>query len=195
MYGHAMKGIRLSLPRQPFALVPRFGETSELPAHLHFDGYSLLPDGDVGEDFIRRVWYVDDVQSEYGSRVELLADGGCRIKGRHTDLATFKNKRWSFQKECRFILHAMVGPVKCEDQREWTRRFVELARTHDWQYGGPSTPHIDLPLTTEALSRAEVVLGPLADESDLLVVESLIATLATGIRVRRSDLTGLIRHR
>lgn len=196
MYGHAMRGVRLSLPRQPFALVPAFGLGNSLPQNLRFDGYCLLPDSDASEDFVRSVNYVDDVQAEYHKRVQLLEDGGCRIQGRHTDLATFKHRRWSFQQEVRFILHAMVGPSDFENQQQWTKKFIEIAGTEEWQHGGPATSHIDLPLSADALIDAKVVLGPLTDESDRLIVESLVASHDAGyLRVQKSDLAGLIRHR
>lgn len=195
MYGQAMKGVRISLPRQPFALVPTFGPGSSLPSNLHFDGYSLLPDSSDESDFLRQVSYVDDVEAEYRKRVEVFEDGGCRILGRSTDLATFKHRRWSFQQEVRFVVHAMIGPSGWESQQDWAKKFIEIAGTAEWQHGGPATSYIDLPLSKEAFVNAEVVLGPLADQSDQLIVESLVATLAAGVRIRKSDLTGLIRHR
>ncbi len=195
MYGHAMKGVRLSLPRQPFALVPKFGPTHILPTELFFDGYSLLPDSDNDDDFIREVVYVDDVHAEYLKRVQVHANGDCAISGRHTDLATFKHTRWSFQREVRFILHAMLSPAGCKDHAEWHQKFLEIAGSFRWRYGGPDTPFIDLPIAKSALEKAEIVLGPLCDNSDQLIVESLSATLAPTARIRSSQLTGLIRNR
>lgn len=194
MYGHAMKGVRLSLPRQPFALVPKFGPTQALN-DLFFDGYGLLPDSDADVDFIRRVVYVDDVQGEYRKRVQVRANGDCVISGRHTDLATFKHMRWSFQREVRFILHAVLAPAACKDGAEWHQKFMEIVGSFRWRYGGPDTAFIDLPIDEGAFEKIEIVLGPLCDHSDQLIVESLVASLAPTARIHRSQLTGLIRHR
>ncbi|WP_155952078.1 DUF2971 domain-containing protein [Pseudoxanthomonas suwonensis] len=194
MYGDAMKGVRISLPRQPFALVPRLASLHSMQ-DIRGQGYILLPDLiDNENDFLSRVNYVDDVAAEYASRVEILGNG-FRINGRATAIATFKNKYWSFQQEVRFILQASPGPVGWIDDSQWATKFVELAESGGWGAFGPETTFIDRKLATDALDRGEVVLGPLATESDRLIVESLIATLAPGLQLRQSKLTGLIRHR
>ena len=194
MYGDAMKGVRISLPRQPFALVPRLASFDSIN-EIRGQGYILSPDHiDDEKDFLSRVNYVDDVAAEYASRVEIVGDG-FRINGRATALATFKNKYWSFQREVRFILHASPGPSGWSNDSEWAVKFGELAKSGGWGAFGPETTFIDRALAIDALDRGEVVLGPLATESDRLIVESLIATLAPGLQLRNSKLTGLIRHR
>lgn len=194
MYGDAMRGVRISLPRQPFALVPRLTSLDSM-RDVRGQGYILSPDLiDDENDFLSRVSYVDDVAAEYASRVEII-DGGFRINGRATTIATFKNKYWSFQREVRFVLHASPGPAGWDNDNEWATKFGELAKSGGWGAFGPETTFIDRALAADALDRGAVVLGPLATESDRLIVESLIATLAPRVQLRHSKLTGLIRHR
>lgn len=195
MYGDAMKGVRISFPRQPFAQVPRLSDPDSM-LHIKGQGYTLTPDLiDDDEDFLSRVIYVDDVAAEYADRVEITGPDGFRIRGRPTALATLKNRRWSFQQEVRFVLHAMPGPSSWTTDAEWAMKFHEMTKSGAWGAFGPNLRFIDRDLSADALDQGEVVLGPLADDSSRFIVESLIATLAPKLRLRRSGLTGLIRHR
>lgn len=64
MYGDAMKGVRISLPRQPFAQVPRLSDPASIPS-LRCQGYTLTPDLiDDERQFLSRVVYVDDVAAQ-----------------------------------------------------------------------------------------------------------------------------------
>lgn len=190
-----MKGVRISLPRQPFAQVPRLSDPESM-LHIRGQGYILSPDHIADEsEFLSRVHYVDDVSAEYASRVELLQPHGFRVSGRATSLATVKNKYWEFQQEVRFVLHALNGPAGWIPELDWLESFREFTEAGVWGAFGPQATFIDRPLAANALIRGEVTLGPLTNESDHVVVESLIATLAPGLRLRNSKLTGLIRHR
>lgn len=195
MYGDAMKGVRISLPRQPFADVTRISDASSV-ARSRYQGYTLIPDViDHPDEFLSNVVYVNDVAECYATRIEFFDLDGVRINGRATALATFKNRYWEFQKEVRFILHAVPGPTGWATDQEWAVKFAEMTRAGKWGMIGPDVLYIDRPISEEALSSAEVVLGPLANDSDRLIAESLIASWAPGLPLRKSELTGLIRHR
>lgn len=195
MYGDAMRGVRISLPRLPFADVPRISDPLSM-LRSRYQGYMLTPDIiDCPEDFLSRVVYVDDVAECYATRIESFDLNGVRINGRATALATFKNRYWEFQKEVRFILHAVPGPTGWTNDQEWALKFAELVETDKWGMLGPDVLYIDRALSHDALSCADVVLGPLASDSDRLIVESLIASWAPKLSLRDSKLTGLIRHR
>lgn len=195
MYGDAMRGVRISLPRQPFACVPIMSDPASISDPRH-QGYILSPDLiDDESEFLSRVKYVEDVAAEYAARVEMLGTDGFRVHGRPTALATFKNRYWSFQEEVRFILHAAPGPASWTNDREWATKFQELVEGGGWGPFGPAVRFIDRGLSDNAFAEGEVVLSPLTNDSDRLIVESLIATLAPELRLRQSDLTGLIRHR
>lgn len=195
MYGDAMKGVRISLPRQPFAQVPRISDLASMLS-IRGQGYMVAPDLIDNElDFLSRVNYVDDIAAEYAARFERIESGGFRIKGRPTVLATFKGRHWSFQEEVRFILQAMPGPTSWTSDSEWAEKFQNMAAAGEWGAFGPKLRFIDRDLSADSLTQGEVVLGPLADESSRVIVEALIASFAPGMRLRKSDLTGLIRHR
>lgn len=195
MYGDAMRGVRISLPPQPFAEIPRISESVATP-ELRYQGYTLLPDMFDDEcQFISKVNYVDDVADEYAKRIEMIPTEGFRINGRTTELATFKNQYWSFQQEVRFILHAVVGPTGWSSIEEWAAGMKALNDSGKWGPHGPDVRFIDRDLSEGALTYGEVTLGPLSSDADRLIVEALISTLAPGLRLRESELKGLIRHR
>lgn len=197
MYGNAMKGVRISLPRQPFACVPLMSDSQSPMIDLCHHGYMLLPDTvDSAEDFLSRVIYVDDVAEEYRKRVKVSGPSSMTYHGRPTSLATFKNRYWEFQQEVRFILLAAAGPSGWKDQEEWAAMFTKMAtESMDWAKKGPAVKFIDMELASDALEKGEITLGPLANDADRLIVDALVTTLAPGLTVRDSRLKGLIRHR
>ncbi len=196
MYGNAMKGVRISLPRQPFACVPRISDPHSVMSEKSHQGYLIVPNQiDSAEEFLSRVSYVDDVAKEYSKRVTTPAPDSIKINGSGTALATFKNKAWEFQQEVRFILFAVRGPSGWKNQKEWAAMFADITKDADWMKQGPENKFIDRELAPDALDRGEIMLGPLANDADRLVVDALVATLAPGLTVRDSRLKGLIRHR
>ncbi|WP_143704007.1 MULTISPECIES: hypothetical protein [Luteimonas] len=195
MYGHAMKGVRISLPRQPFSQVPMLSPTF-LMNGLRCPGYVLSPDQIEDESmFLSRVNYVADIAAEYAARVQHLPPDGINVNGRIVQLATYKHLRWSFQQEVRFVLHATVGPSSWTDDADWARQYSELAEASIATKLRPTVRYIDRELSSAALASAKIVLGPLTDTSEQLIVESLVNSLAPGVPIRKSELTGLIRHR
>lgn len=197
MYGDAMKGVRISLPRQPFTNVPRLSDPSSVMSGMRRQGYTLMPaQNDSPEDFLSRVSYVDNVADEYRKRVKVLDANSMTASGPVTELATFKNKYWEFQQEVRFILFAIAGPSGWKNESEWISMLVEMFKGGmDSVMRGPETKYIDMGLAPDALDNGEITLGPLANDADRLIVDALVTTLAPGLTVRHSRLKGRIRHK
>jgi len=186
MYGDAMRGVRISFPGAPFdwhGFVP--------PPGMHaLDTFVPMPISEAisdtfmvnpflsKNDFCRAVTYVDDVAATWKART--WTDGNNLVSDDPRTLACFKDRRWEFQNEYRFVLHihgidpratSATGPI------------------------GPSFTHFDLPVSQMAFQALEVTMGPLRSGADRLIAESLLEKYAPKATLSESSLLGAIRPR
>lgn len=183
MYGDAMRGVRLALPKDMF----EWHDFIAPPEHFALRTYVPMPMSEaLGQDFMvhpflttsdfcKPVAYVDDVGAAWESRT--WTDGKDLVSDDPRNLACFKDKRWEFQSEHRFVIqiHGL--------------RKDSLAQ-------GPVTPnftHFDIPISQSALQSLEVTLGPLRTDADRLIVDALLAKYAPKATVNESSLLGAIR--
>jgi hypothetical protein len=209
MYGCDMRGVRISLPDDPFEwyLLNAYHQVPGTDAKWQFDnaeapfsvdevfgdGYLLLPQIERGR-FLKEVCYVEDVAEAYRQHVRNDGDN-IIIDGYPTDLAKYKWNKWEFQREHRFILNTLRGPRSTNNPQEYGARYCELVRDPLWRKQGALASHIYLKISAEALHKTIVTIGPLASDEDREQVGQLCTRYAPSARIRMSELQGTIRNK
>ncbi|MBD7953353.1 hypothetical protein H9654_03945 [Stenotrophomonas sp. Sa5BUN4] len=209
MYGDDKRGVRISLPDDPFQwhmLDGSYGipgtdikwtfDNVEAPysaEDVFGDGYLLMPSINRAE-FLKEVSYVEDVAQAYQHHVRQEGDM-ISISGHPTQLARFKWDRWKFQKEHRFVISAIRGPQKTNDPMEYGEKYRELVRDEHWHKKGALSTFIDLMVEPEIMESIAITLGPMCSEEDRERITKLCKSYAKKARVCQSDLTGKIRSK
>lgn len=206
MYGDAMKGVRISLPLNPFIWRT---ESVDWRDHLRMDKVeipfsleemlteetSISPTANMRKNFGRPVTYVSDVPNELRSFVTIHSDH-ISLRGEGTEIAFFKSLQWSFQSEFRYVL--LTAPGSDESYRGDVEAYL-ASRDRQREAGinfitwAPQKKHIDLRLDPEALAKMNIAIGPLAPGGTTEIVEALVAQYAPGASVKNSILSGTIR--
>lgn len=208
MYGDHMRGVRLSLPENPFVWhhhnfrwhesfgVDRLDAPFSLREMLSA-GIVIAPTVQMRRTFGQRVKYVTDVTSATRHLFEVGDNGEMIFKGEGNEIAFYKSDMWAFQKEYRYVLIVTPGHPEpfdgdieayLEGRRRWARSGI------NFMTAVPERLHIDLSLSSAALCQAQILVGPLATEETKDAVVSLAAALAPGARIARSGLSGTIRQ-
>lgn len=209
MYGDQMKGIRISVRPDPFIWHPidiRWHEQFQfIDLHAPYSveemlasNITLIPTPGMKKIFGQRVSYVSDVEAAIKNHYAASSPDELTLFGEGTEIAFYKSKVWEFQEEYRFVLAAHPGPETpyqgspadyIQSRGDWYRTGVDLIRDI------PNRTYIDLRLNPDALSSAQIIVGPLAPAGTLEIVESLVSTFAKGAKVSLSSLSNTIRPR
>lgn len=96
-------------------------------------------------------------------------------------VAIYKDKRWEFQDETRFIIFAVPGGLEEEYSEEKFFKKIKSGITSRVLY-------IDLPIKCEAFETMEILLVPNATKGTKLLVEALIEKYHPQIKVKTSAL-------
>ncbi|TAA09606.1 hypothetical protein EA658_05545 [Pseudoxanthomonas winnipegensis] len=188
MYGDKMRGVRISLSPQPFFWSPYepqngdYADRTCIPMPMSeaiTDDYKVFPFIEPGE-FLDKVVYVQNVAECWRKEMQVLP--GKLMSSDPRILARYKNERWKFQKEHRFVLMATGRPVGGATV-ETSRPLV------------PSATHIDVPLAATAFEELEVSLGPLRSHATRLIAEALLEKHAPEAKLAESELYGEVRAR
>ncbi len=137
--------------------------------------------------FYRKVQYVNDVSSELKGAVSKDANGGYQFQ--LSKFGAFKNSRWAFQQESRFVLNIYPNPQKIPYTDE---------RLAHWlcQVIGANIPnsisHYDMDLDGNALSAMEITMCPNMSEGNKIIVESLCNTYLGNVKPKESQLSRLV---
>ncbi|WP_157745264.1 hypothetical protein [Luteimonas chenhongjianii] len=210
IYGDSMKGVRISLPDDPFNqhILDGKYEVPGTAAHWEFDrvaapftldeiigdGYFLFPTVFVENagSFLRDVTYVADVGQAYRERIS-AAEGTVTINGGASDLAYIKWDRWAFQKECRFVLQAFRGVPGGKKNERFGDEYLRMVRGGSIFKQGLGTEYLYLRLRDDAIRQLVVTLGPTASDGDKEGVRAFLAAHAPDVRVMESCFLGAVR--
>lgn len=209
MYGNDKRGVRISLPDDPFEwnLLNAYHQIPGTDAKWHFDnaeapfrldevfgdGYLLLPVIDRS-CFLKKVCYVEDVAAAYKQHIRREGET-IVISGYPTELARYKWNRWEFQQEHRFVLTTLRGPRRTDNPQEYGARYYDLVRDPLWHRQGALSPYIDLKLAPRVLRDIGITIGPLCSGKDRDEVSRLRDRYAPRARIRLSELQGKIRQK
>lgn len=210
-YGDSYRGVRISLPTDPFEWEFLDGihsppgttaswEFKEVRAPFRWEemcgnGYVLIPPGIDGRPFLQPVTYVDDVQAVYERHVRTDVDT-LIVDGHITDLAHYKWRKWEHQKEHRFVLKTASAPaIEPSDAERYGPALMKLMKTPEWPYQGALATHVHLRLSSTAIDRLVVTAGPLVTEEGKERIGRILKQHAPLARMISSELEGSIRSR
>lgn len=102
-------------------------------------------------------------------------------------LGLLKNMQWKFQKESRllFVAFPKNHPFYGMTDHEFGEMLLGMMA-----HKALKLSYLDLPLKDEAFNQMEIMLGPRCNESDRIIVDSLVSSYlqSKGIKVKQSSL-------
>jgi len=209
MYGDLSRGVRFSLENDPFIwhrIDARWHEKFsfiDLKAPYSLSemltpGMILIPSVSMKETFCQPVRYVDNVDAARREHYSQINHGEIELIGQGHEIAFIKNRSWEFQNEYRYVLIAAPGPSVgySGDPQAYLDAMKSWFRTPsgaNYLTGAPEREYVDLKISTTALEKSEILVGPLAPEGTFEKVQALAAEYAPNAIIRRSALTGTMR--
>lgn len=211
IYTDKMRGVRITLdtdwmhyrplrPDPKWKLIQKGDLYSPVPFERFFnDNYIILPNFFERNKVLKKVHYVADPAIYFDNAVELTvhADGKAEMKiEKVNDFATYKQKIWEFQSEMRFVFFILPG-IKIPDDGPGNNQYISALPTHILNSIingiGPNIEYFDVDINPDILNNIAVTLGPLCDESDEILVDSLLKKYTSNGTSQKSKLTGNIR--
>jgi len=211
MYTDKMRGVRISLDSdwmyyRPLRPDPKYNLTlvGTLYAPITFekffnDNYLILPNVFQRDKVLKKVKYVDDPSDYLKHVIELTVqpNGNAVLKMKEVnDFAIYKRKVWAFQEEVRFVLFILPAiPIPSDAFRneEYLRALPDHILNSIVNGDGPNLEYFDVDINPNVLNKLIVTLGPLCDEGDEILVDSLLKKYTSDGILQRSKLTGDIR--
>lgn len=163
------------------------------PKDIVATNYMIMPivKGNMRSFFYREVEYVDDVKSEVKDAFKLtlkdnnLADTNINFG----KIGRYKNKRWTFQEECRFVINVFPFNPLYIDQN-----MVSTVCTQCYlQSKLLPFSYYDMHLKNEAINEVEVTMGPNLTEGQKTIVDALCKQYTNKGNVVESRLSGLLK--
>jgi hypothetical protein len=211
MYTEKMSGVRISLENdwmyyRPLKPDPKYGLIQEgaLYAPIPFekfynDNYFILPNIFERNKVLRKVKYVDDPSIFLKDVVEFKEhpDGKAEMTLRDVnDYATYKQSIWSFQQEVRFVLFILPGlpiPQDGFSNKQYLGNLPTFIINSILSGKGPNLEYYDIDIDPKVMDNIQVTLGPLCNEGDYILVDSLLKKYTNNGVLQKSKLTGNIR--
>lgn len=208
MYTRDMKGVRIGFPDMPFKMTPLKAPSSwnmvqngEIFSPISFDEmfcdtYCILPVFLTPEMFAGPVSYVPDMSIVYKNNVKLSVTPGCTQAhleiGNMASLPRTKDDDWAFQKEFRFVLlitPSIPVPPDGIGNPDFAKAFPSHVLSSFIEGLDPGIEYYDLELDETILNSIDVTIGPRAEYSDRLLVESLLSKYTKITKVNSSTLS------
>lgn len=205
MYGGDFCGLRISMEREMFQEYIVLGSDLQIPGgtgsictkippkDMNNPSFFIIPLHDYDNDlFYRKVVYVDDVYEYTKDAIKID-----NIRGNRGDMTMqmkpfgyYKNKRWEFQKESRFVLYVFPINMLIEGENPEISSLVTQSLLSNKPL--PFTFY-DMNLKEEAMNTMEITLSPSASEAQKILVKSLIDKHRPTAKVIDSSLGKLVR--
>lgn len=191
MYSSIDKGIRIAMPEDPFnhyTIEPFSCHNHGLGLRLSspFTKEQLFYNGEYTvinifdkqkKDFFKDVTYINDVKSFYKNSINhqmnpMTGESQIMIKN-FWDFGKYKEKKWEFQKESRFVLFTRkVLPlshplINGDVMKQYNKEAQKFVMPNDNKY-------IDVEFSEEAFKQMEITLPPCITPGNKIIVESLI---------------------
>lgn len=211
IYTDKMRGVRISLDSdwmyyRPLEPDPKWELTqvgkvySPVPFEKFYnDNYIILPNFLDRNQVLKKVHYVDDPAVYLGNVVNLTVepDGKAEMKmAKVNDFATYKQNIWGFEGEVRFVLFILPG-IRIPDDGHGNKQYVSALPRHILNSiitgNGPNLEYFDVDINPDILNNIDVTMGPLCDEGDEILVDSLLKKYTSNSTWQKSKLTGNIR--
>ena len=161
MYTPEMRGVRIGLPNGNHMFDESFDPNKKLSSFSR----ASLP-------------YPEFINVEYCAPVPMrIRQNGGSIRG--DDLGKTKSRDWAFENECRFRIFLVPRDDK-------TTRFANLHEFNSsWKVGDKKSRHTrfcDFLLRSDIIEKMELMLGPVAGESERIIVEALAGKYGIGLK-------------
>ncbi len=207
MYGGDAGGVRISIERDIMfkeyivsnlnlgnGMTMHGAIVSKIPPHdMENPDFFILPLVDYNNDvFYRHVKYVDDI-SIYTKDAFVMSnvkDGRCDLSIKTKPFGYYKNKRWQFQDETRFVLYIFPLNVLREGNNPEISSLVTQCL-----FSNKPLPfsHYDMHLKQEAVDTMKITLSPSVTEAQKIIVQSLVDKYAPSASIEESALGNVIR--
>lgn len=142
--------------------------------------------------FYRKIEYVDDVKQFANNSVHItqLTDGRTTVSIKNDKVGGYKNKRWAFQEESRFVLFFMPGNSVAtintpNFEAEKSRMISNIIQNKDLGFS-----FYDMCLSNEAFKNLIITMSPLSDNPQWAIVEALRDKYAQETKIVESNLKG-----
>lgn len=205
MYGGDFGGIRISLEQEMFqeyfvSDLDFGGQKSQgfiitkIPKKdFSNPDFWILPIVEYSNDlFYRHIIYVDDVFQYTKDAIQItnLKDGRGDMNMQMKPFGYYKNKRWEFQDETRFVLYMLPCNPMLNGSNPEISSIVMQSLLENKSL--PFT-HYDMQLKDEALDKIEITLSPSASEAEKIIVHALIDKYAPKAQINDSSLGKVVR--
>lgn len=205
MYSGDFGGVRISMEREMFqeytfsdldfgALKSQGSIKTKIPPQdLINPDYWFFPVLDYNNDlFYRKVKYVDDVFQYTNNTIQLMNvfDGRGDMSLQMKPFGYYKNKRWDFQDETRFVLYALP----CNPLLEGANPEISSMLMQDLLSNKqlPFTNY-DMQLKDDILDNIEITLSPSASEAERIIVHALVDKYTPKAQINNSTLGKVVR--
>lgn len=205
MYGGDSGGIRISLEQEMFKkylisnlklgdLQSQGAIRSKIPPQdMVNPNFFFIPILDYKNDlFYRHIKYVDDIYAFTKDAIQIANIHGNRgdFHMKMKPFGYYKNKRWEFQDEVRFVLYSLPMNPMLEGANPEISSIVMQSLL-----GNKSLPfhYYDMRLKDDAFDNLEITLSPSATESQRLIVQALIDKYAPNASLKESALGKVVR--
>lgn len=184
---NGLVGTNLGAPiRFLFPTEVRWEQTSYMPPFLT-EEYDKC-------HFYRKIEYVDDLKPYANDTVRITQqpDNNVSLKIQTDKVGSYKNKRWAFQEESRFLLFFLPGNptalFNTPNFIEYQSRFMADIIHNK----GLGFSYYDMHLSDKAFDNLVITMSPLCDDAQIAIVEALRDKYAPKAEIRKSNLAGKI---
>lgn len=205
MYGGDFCGLRVSMEREMFQEYTVSGSDFQIsgvmgnirtkipPKDMNNPNFFIIPILDYENDmFYRKVRYVDDVY-EYTKdaiKIDNICENRGDMKMELKPFGYYKNKRWEFQQESRFVLYVFPINLLIEGTNPEISSIVVQSLLNNKSL---TLNYYDMNLKEEAMDTMEITLSPSASEAQKILVQSLVDKYRPNAKVIDSSLGKLVR--
>lgn len=160
---------------------------------IEANDYMIMPiaKGHMRSFFYRDVEYVDDVNSEVKDAFKLtikecnLADTNIQFG----KIGRYKNKRWAFQEECRFVINVFpFNPLRIDQNMVGT-----ICTQCYLQNKSLPFSYYDMHLRDDVINNIEITMGPNVSNGQKVIVDALCRQYTKNGKVKDSCLSGLLK--
>lgn len=194
LYTNGCSGVRIGFEFEPFEEY-EIKSTNELDveggilkkkfsqSELFHSEYFILPN--FNRDFFyRKIIYVDDVYKETNQLIT-NDEHGNGFKIAFNKVGLYKNKRWKFQEETRFVFIAFPKISKIPYySNDYVKEFGYVLQNNLL----PPFEFRDLQLKSSAFDNFEVTLSPLTRPPQEIIVQTLLKEYAPNAILKNSNL-------
>lgn len=139
------------------------------------------------EGILYKVEYVDDPDKLYPSVVK---NTGKSTHIDFTEMGKYKNTRWAFQKEWRYLFWAI--PVEYNNIKETESKLMTYLKNVISGKIKQPFPYYDMPISDEAFADMTITISPKTSAGNRLIVETLCKAYNPAATIEASTLCGLI---